>query len=52
VAVTQVRSHLFRSKSLVSIPEGCQRVIDPAEPLAPHLIEPPFQVGVPCGSKL
>lgn len=27
---------------IVDLPAGCQRIFDPAEPLAPHLIEPPI----------
>lgn len=29
---------------VVHTPEGCQRVLDPAQPLTPHLIEPPIVI--------
>jgi hypothetical protein len=28
----------------VQTPAGCQRVVDPADALAPHLIEKPFKI--------
>ncbi len=38
------RSGLLARTAAVETPEGCVRVVDPVEELAPHLIEAPFRI--------
>lgn len=40
VGLATTSTGVFAKRQQVSIPAGAQRVVDPCEPLAPHLIEP------------
>lgn len=46
----RVASGALLTRRKLRVPHDCLRVMDPAEPLAPQLIEPPFRCGMPRGA--